>query len=49
MDPRKIQNQQALEIERIRKKANDADDVVGCDSPGISYGSPDIKKKKKKK
>ena len=46
LDPRHIQNQQASQIERIRQKANDADQVV--DSPALTYGSPEIKKKKKR-
>lgn len=33
-------------MDRIRQKANNADDVV--DSPAMTYGSPDVKKKKRK-
>ena len=34
----------------MRRNANDADDVVDfVDSPSLSYGSPDARKKKKTK
>ena len=50
LDPSKVQLEQQEQIEKIRRKANDADDMVDFDnSPSRSYGSPDSRKKKKKK